>query len=663
MATYIFAAPGSSAADRAAASPGCLYDGNAWTSQQTGYFENGGNVIELRPGTYAFEGTLKIGSNTTVRGARAIAIPGKKRSYLTPDPATMAVLQSKKVYSSETMIGGAPGGVESQTAPSSVKAVLAAVNGATNIAIKDIYLQGYSTLNLPNLKNSTIERVVINNYHGSYPNGSWANMGFGATGAFWCQGSCSNLTFTQCISQYSSHHGFLLLNGGSASGITLNDCRALSSGCGMIRSGSGNPASDLQQSLGVAALTHRQGRGYMDWSVGFDLNESGTMTDLVVNDCYAYDSWKVGFYQEPGRTNIRVTLNGCLAEECGQRATVTIQTGGKPVVRMIPRESEASNYYLQNATLNGCGSRNGLKAGYDMFPELAQNSPRVAMVDCFDCGSRYGAIFGPSAAGDVRIENFVAINNRHRALNLFGRGKYTVRGLRVKSANPSVPPVLLGRYCRVNLAMSLSSGQMSKFTDGLSLTQTMDIVLSGTVEGLNTGVPLYEARSSVTTGTISLQRASDLVDTARCEGEGGGGVIDPTPGGGDDPTPIAASFSGTPTEGTAPLTVQFTDGTEGEIVSWAWSFGDSTTSTSRNPSHTYTEPGTYPVTLLVSDGRYYGSAVRVGYIRVHAPGGGDPPVLPPSGRKFVLSNPSISQFYDGDGAIVATLTIRIDEEA
>jgi PKD repeat protein len=40
---------------------------------------------------------------------------------------------------------------------------------------------------------------------------------------------------------------------------------------------------------------------------------------------------------------------------------------------------------------------------------------------------------------------------------------------------------------------------------------------------------------------------------------------------------------------------------DGSIVSYFWEFGDSTNSTSRNPSHVYSEEGTYTVTLTITD--------------------------------------------------------------
>jgi PKD repeat protein len=73
------------------------------------------------------------------------------------------------------------------------------------------------------------------------------------------------------------------------------------------------------------------------------------------------------------------------------------------------------------------------------------------------------------------------------------------------------------------------------------------------------------------------------------------------------PPPVGptASFTATPTSGTAPLTVAFnsTGSTPGDapITGWSWTFGDSGTSTSQNPSHTYATPGTYTVNLTVTD--------------------------------------------------------------
>jgi len=64
-----------------------------------------------------------------------------------------------------------------------------------------------------------------------------------------------------------------------------------------------------------------------------------------------------------------------------------------------------------------------------------------------------------------------------------------------------------------------------------------------------------------------------------------------------------ANFLGTPTTGTAPLTVTFTDLSTNTPTAWSWSFGDGSTvnSTVKNPVHSYSSAGNYPVSLTVTN--------------------------------------------------------------
>jgi PKD repeat protein len=65
-------------------------------------------------------------------------------------------------------------------------------------------------------------------------------------------------------------------------------------------------------------------------------------------------------------------------------------------------------------------------------------------------------------------------------------------------------------------------------------------------------------------------------------------------------SPPVANFSFT----TSALVANFTDSStdsDGTIASRSWNFGDSTSSTATNPSHTYAAAGTYSVTLTVTD--------------------------------------------------------------
>ncbi|WP_298666458.1 PKD domain-containing protein [uncultured Methanofollis sp.] len=85
---------------------------------------------------------------------------------------------------------------------------------------------------------------------------------------------------------------------------------------------------------------------------------------------------------------------------------------------------------------------------------------------------------------------------------------------------------------------------------------------------------------------------------------------------GPTPAPIDADFTANMTLGTAPLTVGFTDLSTGIPTSWSWDFGDGATSTEQNPVHTYTEAGTYTITLTALKTGSSDTETKTGYITV-----------------------------------------------
>ena len=65
-----------------------------------------------------------------------------------------------------------------------------------------------------------------------------------------------------------------------------------------------------------------------------------------------------------------------------------------------------------------------------------------------------------------------------------------------------------------------------------------------------------------------------------------------------------------------PLSVSFTNLSSGEFTSSLWDFGDGNTSNLTNPTHTYTEEGSYTVSLTVSGELGDDSMIKVSYIIV-----------------------------------------------
>ncbi len=81
--------------------------------------------------------------------------------------------------------------------------------------------------------------------------------------------------------------------------------------------------------------------------------------------------------------------------------------------------------------------------------------------------------------------------------------------------------------------------------------------------------------------------------------------------------PIVADFTASPTSGTVPLTVQFTDRSTGNITDRAWDFGDGQTSSLKNPTHTFQDAGTYTISLTATGPDGLDSRTRTNYIRVY----------------------------------------------
>ncbi|WP_282578105.1 RCC1 domain-containing protein [Geomonas paludis] len=84
--------------------------------------------------------------------------------------------------------------------------------------------------------------------------------------------------------------------------------------------------------------------------------------------------------------------------------------------------------------------------------------------------------------------------------------------------------------------------------------------------------------------------------------------------------PPVADFSATPVSGYSALSVTFRDLSTGLPSSWRWDFGDGFTSTEQNPTHIYTSPGTYTVSLTVSSVGGTSSTSKSNFISVSGPG-------------------------------------------
>jgi PKD repeat protein len=115
-------------------------------------------------------------------------------------------------------------------------------------------------------------------------------------------------------------------------------------------------------------------------------------------------------------------------------------------------------------------------------------------------------------------------------------------------------------------------------------------IITGSPYILNSGqtglVSVGFSPGSVGTFTGSVVFASDGGTSTNLVT--GSGAVAPT-----------AGFTGTPTNGAAPLLVNFTDASSGTVTGRVWDFGDGNTSALANPSHSYAIAGSFSVSLTV----------------------------------------------------------------
>jgi xanthomonalisin len=141
-------------------------------------------------------------------------------------------------------------------------------------------------------------------------------------------------------------------------------------------------------------------------------------------------------------------------------------------------------------------------------------------------------------------------------------------------------PLFAGMWARVIATKGTSVGFAGPIIYQLPAADFHDVT-SGNNNGSTAGVG-YDLASG--RGSMILNKAINDI----------GGTTPPAN------VPPVANFGVT----TSGLTATFTDSStdsDGTIASRSWNFGDSSTSTSANPSHTYAAAGTYSVSLTVTD--------------------------------------------------------------
>jgi PKD repeat protein len=168
--------------------------------------------------------------------------------------------------------------------------------------------------------------------------------------------------------------------------------------------------------------------------------------------------------------------------------------------------------------------------------------------------------------------------------------------------------------CQPSSVIKVKLGGTTQGTGYDFISVTNAVVLGGTLQiwfssGFQTAIPpgavftILLAGGSLTNGFSNVGSGGRLFTA---DGYGSF-IVTYSPGSktvvlsGFTPNPVlTADFSANPTNGLAPLTVTFVNLTSGGATSFLWDFGDGTGSAAASPVHTYTNAGTYSVTLTAS---------------------------------------------------------------
>ncbi len=120
--------------------------------------------------------------------------------------------------------------------------------------------------------------------------------------------------------------------------------------------------------------------------------------------------------------------------------------------------------------------------------------------------------------------------------------------------------------------------------------------------------------------------------------------------------PPVAGFTASPTNGMSPLTVYFTN-LSSDATSYYWDFGDGQTSTSTHPVNTYSNAGSYTVSLTAVGPLTSNVLVRSGYVGLS----NAPPVLAAIADEVVVEDASLVFIVGAqDPDVLQSLTFSLD---
>lgn len=246
-------------------------------------------------------------------------------------------------------------------------------------------------------------------------------------------------------------------------------------------------------------------------------------------------------------------------------------------------------------------------------------------------------IYVAQGTGSYQLVGEVAADQRTATVTGFSAGAWKIYVTAYNSAGESaasnIAPVTIAASFGAAFTASPTSGIAGQtnftFTDqstGTISTRSWDFGDGLTASG-SSASHIYSIAGAYTV-TLTVAGGGQQASTTRI-------VTVSAPG-----TPLAASFSWSPSNPQTQQSISFIDQSTGSPTGWQWNFGDgSALDTNQNPTHQYATAGIYTVTLTVL--RAAGSSTTSRAIQVAS----STPAVPPPTASFapLTANPTAGQ--------------------
>ncbi len=268
--------------------------------------------------------------------------------------------------------------------------------------------------------------------------------------------------------------------------------------------------------------------------------------------------------------------NGGTVERSTDADIFRFDTGAGPISLNIVSPSPSPDLHIKAELLNSAGH---VLLTNDISSISAVFTPTL------DAGTYYLRISGVGE-GDPKTTGYSSYGSV---------GNYLITGTIVYTPAKQAPKAIATASTTSGVvALTVTfSGQNSSDIDGSIVSYAWDFGNGATSTAIS---PTYTyTTAGMYNATLTVIDNDGLLGAASV-------VITVTAPINQIPTAVASSNI---TSGIAPLAIAFSSAgssdPDGNIVSFAWNFGDGTTSTSASPSKTYSTPGSYTARLTVTD--------------------------------------------------------------